>query len=608
MNLTNSIRKGLANISRYFHSHLLKLIGACILLTFLGFSWNNVSRNHPASVAPDNDGLFLPDGFQAIVVVDSLKGEARHIAVNSNGDIYVKVRSPWLNGGYGNIALRDTNGDGKADIIQPFGKYEGHSYGTAMRIHDGYLYFSSELVVYRMKLKRGQLVPDSKMDTIVIDNPPYHEHQTKPVAFDNKGHIYVGWGAGSNAGQERNRLPGSRGVGEPDSPDKGNPWLKDHGGIWMFDANKTNQHQSDGIKYATGLRSIVAMDWDLKSKSLYTVAHGRDDLHMIWPDVYTPWQSAMEPAEEFFKVNQGMDGGWPYYYYSDVKGKKLLNPEFGGDGIKEGNGAKLTQPIMAFPAHFAPNDLFFYKGKQFPSRYKNGAFVAFHGSTDRAPYPQAGFIIAFVPFKDGKPSGPWEVFADGFARVDPILNVSNAVYRPMGLAEGPDGSLYVSDTEKGKIWRIAFTGDKKAFGTAQLAAMENRKKTASNIKTPDEIKDNLFKDPPAASAVYSTYCIACHQSDGKGDGNRFPPLAQSEWVNYNTDRLIYVVLNGLKGPVTVKGQSYNEVMPAHGSFLTDAQIAEVLTYIKSNFNNLPEVVTPAEVSAVRKMVPKQDRD
>lgn len=608
MNLANGIRKGLANISRYFHLHLLKLISACILLAFLGFSWNNTGRNHPASVAPDNDGLFLPDGFRAIVVVDSLKGEARHIAVNSNGDIYVKVRSPWLNGGYGNMALRDTNGDGKADIIVPFGKYEGHSYGTAMRIHNGYLYFSSELMVYRMKLKRGQLVPDSKMDTIVIDNPPYHEHQTKPVAFDNKGHIFVGWGAGSNAGQVRNRLPGSPGVGEPDSPGKGNPWLKDHGGIWMFDANKTNQHQSDGIKYATGLRSIVALDWDPKSKSLYTVAHGRDDLHMLWPDLYTSWQSAMEPAEEFFKVNQGMDGGWPYYYYSDVKGKKLLNPEFGGDGIKEGNGAKLTQPIMSFPAHFAPNDLLFYRGKQFPARYKNGAFVAFHGSTDRAPYPQAGFIVVFVPFKDGKPSGPWEVFADGFARVDPILNVSNAVYRPMGLAEGPDGSLYVSDTEKGKIWRIEFTGDKKNFGSAQLAAMENRKKTASNIKTPDEIKDNLFKDMPAASAVYSTYCIACHQSDGKGDGNRFPPLAQSEWVNYNTDRLIYVVLNGLKGPVTVKGQLYNEVMPAHGSFLSDAQIAEVLTYIKSNFNNLPEVVTPAQVSAVRKMAPKQNHD
>jgi len=242
----------------------------------------------------------------------------------------------------------------------------------------------------------------------------------------------------------------------------------------------------------------------------------------------------------------------------------------------------------------------FYKGKQFPDRYKNGAFIAFHGSTDKAPYPKAGYIIAFVPFKDGKPSGPWEVFADGFAKVDPIVSVSNAVYRPMGLAEGPDGSLYISDTEKGKIWRVLYTGDKKAFGTAQLAAMENRKMTASNIKTPDEIKDNLFKDMPGTSVVYTTYCIACHQKDGKGDGNRFPPLAQSEWVNYNTNRLINVILNGLKGPVQVKGLPYNEVMPGHGSFLSDEQVAEVLTYIKSNFNNLPEIVTPAQVAEVRK--------
>ncbi len=594
----------MTNALRYFHSHSLKFIIARVLLILMGFSLNNTRLAADA----DNGGLFLPDGFKALVVVDSLKGQARHIAVNSNGDIYVKARNHWANGGYGNIALRDTNGDGKADIITPFGKYDGHTYGTAMRIHNGYLYFSSELMVYRMKLKKDQLVPDSKMDTIVIDKPPYHEHQTKPLAFDNKGHIFVGWGAGSNAGQEKNRLPGSPGVGDPASPDKGNPWLIDHGGIWMFDANKTNQHQSDGVKFATGLRSLVALDWDPKSKSLFTVSHGRDDLRMLWPDLYSPWQSAMQPAEEFFKVNEGLDGGWPYYYYDQIKDKKLLNPEFGGDGVKDGNGAKLTKPILAFPAHFAPNDLLFYKGKQFPAHYKNGAFVAFHGSTDRAPYPQAGYIIAFVPFKDGKPSGPWEVFADGFAGVYPILNVSNAVYRPMGLAEGPDGSLYISDTEKGKIWRIMYSGNKKTFGTDQLAAMEKRKMTASNIKTPDEIKDNLFKNMPSTSAVYATYCIACHQSDGKGDGNRFPPLAQSEWVNYNTNRLINVVLNGLKGPVTVKGQSYNEVMPAHGTFLTDDQVAEVLTYIKSNFANIPEIVTPAQVSAVRKKTPIQTHD
>jgi glucose/arabinose dehydrogenase/mono/diheme cytochrome c family protein len=603
MSLANSTRKALADVSRYIHLHLFKFIAASILLIFMGFSWINAKTDLPLADS-NNGGLFLPDGFQALVVVDSLKGQARHIAVNSNGDIYVKARNHRLNDGYGNIALRDTNGDGKADIITPFGKYDGHTYGTAMRINKGYLYFSSELMVYRLKLKRGQLVPDSQMDTIVIDNPPYHEHQTKPIAFDNKGHIYVGWGAGSNAGQEKNRLPGSPGVGDPASPDKSNPWLKDHGGIWMFDANKTNQHQTDGVRYATGLRSIVALDWDPKSKSLYTINHGRDDFRMLWPDIYTPWQSAMQPAEEFFKVNEGLDGGWPYYYYDGVKNKKLLNPEFGGDQVKEGNGPKLTQPLIGFPAHFAPNDLLFYKGKQFPAHYKNGAFVAFHGSTDRAPYPQAGYIIVFVPFKDGQPSGPWEVFADGFAGVEPIVNVSNALYRPMGLAEGPDGSLYVSDTEKGKIWRIMYKGNKKIFGTDQLASMEKRKMTASNIRTPDEIKDNLFKDMASTSAVYATYCVACHQSDGKGDGNRFPPLTQSEWVNYNTPRLINVILNGLKGPVQVKGLPYNEVMPGHGTFLSDDQIAEVLTYIKSNFNNIPEIVTPAQVAAVRKMTPK----
>ncbi|MCJ8209611.1 PQQ-dependent sugar dehydrogenase [Mucilaginibacter sp. RS28] len=600
MNLEKLKQKGRHRL-RFVKSRYLKIFGGGVLFIFTASAWYGGKPNLPKPDA-DNGGLYLPDGFRAVVVVDSLKGRARHIAVNDNGDIYVKARFHNLNGGYGNIALRDTNGDGKMDIIQPFGKYDGGSYGTAMRVHKGYLYFSSELMVYRTKLNPGELIPDNKLDTIVADVPPYHEHQTKPLAFDNKGHIFVGWGAGSNAGQEKNRVPGSKGVGDPLSADNGNPLLKDHGGIWMFDADKLNQKQGDGVRYATGLRSIVAMDWDPKSKSLYTINHGRDDFRLLWPDIYSQWESAVLPAEEFFKVNQGLNGGWPYYYYDQIKGKKLLNPEFGGDKIKEGDGPKLQKPLIGFPAHFAPNDLLFYHGKQFPERYRNGAFIAFHGATNRAPYPQAGYIVAFVPFKNGVPSGEWEVFADGFAGVDPIVSVSNAVYRPMGLAEGPDGSLYVSDTEKGKIWRIMYPGDKKAFNVSQLAAMQKRKETASNIKNPDEVADNLFKDLPKNSAIYSTYCVSCHQRDGKGDGNRFPPLAQSEWV-YDKFRLVYVILNGLKGQVTVKGLPYNEIMPAHGSFLSDEQVAEVATYVKSNFGNLPEIITPADVARIRKVPP-----
>jgi len=579
----------------------LYLFGFFIFLAVMGFGLYQPHSGLPPA-DKDNGGLALPIGFKAVVVVDSLKGQSRHIAVNSNGDIYVKARNHFRNDGYGNIALRDTNNDGKADLIVPFGKYDGHTYGTAMRIHNGYLYFSSELVVYRYKLTPGQLVPDSKLDTMVVDDPPYHEHQTKPLAFDNQGHMFVGWGAGSNASQVKNRQPGSPGVGTPDSPTDGSPFLVDHGGIWMFDENKTNQKQADGVKYATGLRSIVAMEWDTKSNSLYAINHGRDDLRMLWPAIYSPWESAMLPAEEFFKIgSNGFNGGWPYYYYDQLKGKKLLNPEYGGDKVKEGQGAVLPKPIVAFPAHFAPNDLLFYKGNQFPSRYKNGAFIAFHGATNRAPYPQAGYIIAFVPFKNGLPSAKWEVFADGFAKADPIVNVSDAVYRPMGLAEGPDGSLYISDTEKGKIWRIMFKGNKKTFGPAQLAGMAKRKLTRSNIKTPDSIKDDLDRGKMLAAAkIYTNYCSPCHQRDGKGDGNRFPPLAQSEWVNGDKAKLISVILNGLTGPVQVKGASYNEVMPAHGTFLKDEEIAQVVTYIKSNFGNTAAVITPAEVAAVRK--------
>ena len=111
---------------------------------------------------------------------------------------------------------------------------------------------------------------------------------------------------------------------------------------------------------------------------------------------------------------------------------------------------------MAYPAHWAPNDLLFYSGKNFPARYQDGAFIAFHGSWNRAPEPQAGYKVVFQPMKDGKPSGAYEVFADGFAGEMKDNSPRNAQYRPVGLAVGPDGSLYVSDSQKGRVWRISY--------------------------------------------------------------------------------------------------------------------------------------------------------
>ena len=279
-----------------------------------------------------------------------------------------------------------------------------------------------------------------------------------------------------------------------------------------------------------------------------------------------------------------------------MQGKKLLNPEYGGDGKNEGDGAKLTPPILGFPGHFAPNDLLFYAGSQFPERYRHGAFIAFHGSTIRMPYSQAGYIVAFVPMRDGRPAGEWEVFADGFSGIDPIPNTGDAAARPMGLAEGPDGSLYVSDSVKGRIWKVTYRGKRESFGAPQLSAMAARKLQQQHIRQPDEQKDVLGGEIHAAGGqLYQTYCGACHQGDGKGDGTRFPPLGGTNWVTGNKQRLISVVLFGLQGEIEVDGKPYNGVMPANG-FLSDDQVAQVLTYIRQNFGNLSQGVSVAEVA------------
>lgn len=543
---------------------------------------------------PGNGGLQLPDGFGAVVVADSV-GPSRHLAVNDNGDIYVKLRASYPDGS--NVALRDEDGDGKADIIKKFGVYtDSMGYGTAMRIHNGYLYFSSTGDVFRVKLKPGELLPDTAMELILHDdykNDPHgFEHTAKPVTFDNKGNMFVPFGSPSDVCQELNRIPGEPGLYPC-------PELEEHGGVWMFSDSKPNQTIKEGKRYATGVRSAVAISWNTQDSTLYLVQHGRDDLHRTWPNLYTKWQSTVLPSEEFLRIKEGADAGWPYYYYDWMQGKKLLNPEYGGDGKKEGDGAKMEQPLVGFPGHFAPNDLLFYTGDQFPERYKHGAFITMHGSTIRAPYSQGGYFVAFVPFKDGKPSGPWEVFADGFAGMDTIINTTDAKHRPMGLAQGPDGSLYVSDSRKGTIWRIMFNGDKATFGTKELAGMEERKTTSAHIKHPDEVADNLQKNiATGGEQLYNTYCVACHLNDGKGDGLRFPPLDSSEYVLGDKDRLINILLNGLNQPITVKGKQWNNVMPSH-SFLTDEQIAMTLTFIRSNFGNNAPAITTEEVAAQR---------
>jgi len=128
--------------------------------------------------------------------------------------------------------------------------------------------------------------------------------------------------------------------------------------------------------------------------------------------------------------------------------------------------------------------------------------------------------------------------------------------------------------------------------------MEKRK-SRSYIKTPDEMADNLHMgDRLEGSILYHTYCTTCHQRDGKGDHNRYPPLAGSDWVNGEEQRLIGIVLNGLQGEIKVNGITYNGLMPQN-SHLDDHAIASILTYIRRGFGNKSAPVSALHVSRVR---------
>lgn len=391
----------------------------------------------------DNGGLTLPTGFSALIVADKL-GSGRHIAVNSNGDIYLALHS--LHNGKGIVALRDTDGDGKADII----KYFGNTLTTGIAISDGFLYYSNFEEVYRVQLPKDDLIPSGEPVVIATGFEKQNQHQDKSFTLDGKGNLYVNVGAPSNACQETDRTPGSAGI-DPC------PQLERNAGIWKFKADVAGQGQmTSGHHYASGIRNSIAIAWNTTNNKLYVVQHGRDQLSQLYPDLYTVQQGAELPAEEFFMVEDGDFFGWPYCYYDQFKKQKILAPEYGGDAKAIGRCDKAKGPIMTFPGHLAPNCLLFYTGNLFPEKYKNGAFIAFHGSWNRAPLEQKGYFVAFVPFVNGMPSGEMEIFADGFAGVKVIKSPNDAIYRPMGLAQGPDGSIYVSDSEEGRIWRIIY--------------------------------------------------------------------------------------------------------------------------------------------------------
>lgn len=387
--------------------------------------------------------LKLPKGFHAQLVATDV-GPARHIAVDAKQNIYVRLESPRQGKSIAFLQWNTT----KQSYSEPvyFGDIEG---GTGIRIFNDQLFVSTTTEVYHYDLKNKNGLVDQKPQLVVSDLPSQFSHTARSLTINAKGELFVNVGAPSNACQKSQRTPGSPGQ-QPCSQ------LERHAGVWKFDAGQLHQKFSPNQRYASGTRNLVALAWHHKVNELYAVQHGRDQLDSLFSQIYTAKENANLPAEEFILIKKGFVGGWPYTYWDQNKKARIIAPEYGGDGKKTVDKDKYPRPLLAFPAHLAPNDLLFYQGDLFPQQYKNGAFVAFHGSWNRSPFEQKGYFVAFVPFDGSSPKGDYDAFAEGFTGKTQVRSSGEAAHRPMGLAQSTEGALFIADSVKGYIWKITY--------------------------------------------------------------------------------------------------------------------------------------------------------
>jgi glucose/arabinose dehydrogenase/mono/diheme cytochrome c family protein len=564
-------------------------LAAALLAALAGPTSAGDARKPPCD--PGNGGITLSPGFCATVFADKL-GHARHMAVAPDGTVYVNT---WSGSYYGFdrpadgflIALRDTKGSGHADKIVRFGGSveSGSAGGTGIALYNGALYAEAGGRIERYALKEGELAPSQAPDVIVSGLPLTGDHPMHPFKIGANGELYVDLGSATNSCQQRNRIPRSPGT-EPCTE------LETRAGTWVYDANRTGQRFSPAGRFATGIRNGEGFAFDGAGR-LFATQHGRDQLRENWPQFYTAEQGANEPAEELLQLERGADFGWPYCYYDYSMKRLVLAPEYGGDGKGIGLCAEKREPVAAFPAHWAPNDLAIYNGDRLPEPYRGGAFIAFHGSWNRAPSPQGGYNVVFQPLAGGKASGEFVVFADGFAGA--VKEPGQAAHRPCGLAFGPDGSLYISDDQNGRIWRVTYVGEAKTASVEPAPASpaasasnpagppegihpEAGRESAANLPVPAGVAPEqialggkIFHGEAAGGT-----CAGCHGSNAQGSPLA-PSLVTSNWLwgDGSLGSIAQTVQAGVPEP-----KRYRDPMPPMGGAgLSPSQVQAVAAYV-----------------------------
>ncbi|WGJ14838.1 c-type cytochrome [Methylocapsa sp. D3K7] len=554
---------------------------------------SSLAQEQPGGCGGEASGFTLPRGFCATVFADNL-GHARQLAVAPNGTVYVNT---WSGIYYHNdkpppggflVALKDTKGDGHADVIARFGENVaagGHG-GTGIGLYNGGLFAEINDRIVRYPLAEDELIPKGKPETIVSGLPLTGDHPMHPFAIDEAGGLFVDFGSATNACQAKNRMPRAPGSQPCEE-------LKTRGGIWRYDANMTGQVFSPKERFVTGLRNGEGISFDSAGR-IYATQHGRDQLFEDWPQLYTPEQGQNLPAEELVQLERGADFGWPECYFDDAQQKLVLAPEYGGDGGRKiGICGQKRPPVAAFPAHWAPNDMKIYTKAQFPAPYRGGAFIAFHGSWNRAPGPQGGYNVVFQPLSDGKASGPFVVFADGFAGA--VKDPSRAAFRPTGLAIGPDGALYVSDDIRGRIWRITYNGSagvteiesapspaSQPQNSAESLPPEGIHPEAGNVVAPFTVPLGATKEDVALGdrifhgEIGGATCAGCHGLDAKGTPVG-PDLTTGTWLwgDGSLPAIAQTIRNGVPEPKTFSGA----MPPMGGVELSQDEINALAAYV-----------------------------
>ena len=527
-------------------------------------------------------GLSLSPGFCATIWADNL-GHVRHLAQGPDGTIYVNtwsgryyVGSPPPPGGF-LIALKAPSGAAKATQVTRFGQTPADKVagGTGVAVYKGYVYAEVNDKIVRYALPKGGNVPVGKSPEVVLSGMPLGgDHPMHPFIIDAKGQLFVDMGTATNSCQAQNRqagVPGAMPCTE----------LQTRGGTWKYDADKLGQAFSPKERYATGIRNGEGYAFDAAGR-LYVTQHGRDQLPANWAQLYPDLKHATElPSEELLLLTAGGDYGWPECYHDPFQKKLVLAPEYGGDGGKAvGACAQKIEPVAAYPAHWAPNDLAIYSAKAFPDAAQGGAFIAFHGSWNRAPEPQAGYNVVFQPMANGKVSGDYVVFADGFSGAE--RDPAKAKYRPTGLLVGQDGALYIADDVKGRVWRVTYQGPAGVKAIAPAPAV----KTAQGPAAPALPPENAgLPNPPGATREQvaaggklfgAQTCTGCHGADGKGTPLG-PDLTSGKWLW--GDGSVASIRKIIQDGVAMPKQYRSPMPPLGGAQLSAAQQQDLAAYV-----------------------------